>query len=166
MGFGTSCDEHVICAGACCTPDGCSMEAYWWLCEGDFAGPGTSCDEDLVCHGACCSLGGDGGCRLEALDECSADDDYFRGVGTLCTDDGICEIGACCAWSGCRVTSRDECEDPDAGVDSGVYAGDYVPCETDDDPVCVGSCVVNGTCEIVEHPSLCEGEFTYFGVCD
>lgn len=108
--------------GACCNGTNCTI-TYEVNCNGTWKGAGTNCTGN-PCDGACCD--GVGGCRLTDEAGCSGPGEVYRGDGTECTTQGICDpSGACCAadFGGCSLQTEANCN-----AQSGTYQGDDTTC--------------------------------------
>ncbi len=79
-GDNTTCDDANVCAGACCTPDGCVLE-FAAYCD-HFMGYDTNCAYDWCSSGACCVHGT---CTFVDPAACAAAGGVFQGAATTCS---------------------------------------------------------------------------------
>jgi hypothetical protein len=79
--------------------------------------------------GACCNPT-DGTCSVTTTSECATAGGTFRGVGTTCGDEGICQ-GACCQPRGvCTQTGVTECGGNFRGIGTSCGTAGICPCPT------------------------------------
>lgn len=157
LGVGTNCTAEP-CFGACCLSDGSCADLSEAGCAaggGVFQALSSACaSSDCPQPGPCCF--DDGSCTEVLETECAAQGGSFQGAASSCMEVACVPpespTGACCMDTGvCTIQTAENCSNELAGS----YEGDETTCEGVDCPQLVGTCCVQGDCQLTT-PQVCQ----------
>ncbi len=147
--------------GACCFHSGTCTVLSAGDCaaqQGTWLGEGTLCDPNPCAQptGACCMP--DGTCTITLEAGCAG---IWQGMDTLCEPNPCAQpTGACCypPFFLCVMVTRAECD-----AMSGLFIGDFVPCDPLPCEPLGACCAATGECTVVQEFHCNEQGGTYQG---